>query len=240
MAASPQLSSATVVRSHRPSYAPAATSIRRGQRGGVVAVGGLVVVVATLVLGGCVQSKSKETVGQASSAQAVPGFTQSHVDPATPATAIAAQQHSVVAEHPASPEPVISSEDVVRAWFAALDAFVTAGYDGDWDSSKLDATTVQPELGDEESELRWYAAAGLTAVGTPQVEGMQVVELTTTSATVTACLGGIEFVKPSQKNNMLTDIPQTSDEELQVGLIDTSTGWKVRSEVKVGSKCQSQ
>jgi hypothetical protein len=230
---------ATVVRPHRSSYAPAETSIRRGQRGGVVSVGGLVVVVAALVLGGCDQSASEQITARHSDAPAVPGPAPSHVD-SLPANAIAAQQHAAAAQGPASPEPVTSSEEIVRAWFAALDAFVDAGHNDDWDSPGLSATAVQPELADEESELRWYAAAGLIAAGTPQIEGMQVDESTSSSATVTTCLGGIEFVKPSQRNSASIGSPPANDEELQVVVIDTSTGWKVRSERKVGSKCQSQ
>jgi hypothetical protein len=206
-----------------------------------VAVGGLVVVAATLVLGGCVQSANEETTGRASGALAVvPRSTPFSVDPSPPETAIASQEHAVTKQGPESPEPVASSEDVVRAWFAALDAFVEAGYDGDWKSPGLAATAVQPELGDEESELRWYASAGLVTAGTPQVEGMEVNELTQSSAVVVACVGGIEFVKPSQVSNASLDNPPTKDQELQIIVIDTSAGWRVKSETKVGSKCQSE
>jgi hypothetical protein len=135
---------------------------------------------------------------------------------------------------------VISSENVVRAWFAALDAFVQASHDHDWNSPGLVATAVQPELNSEESELRWYAAAGMVAVGTPQIDGMQVDQLTASSATLMTCIGGIGFVKSSSPNAVLTNDPSANDEELRVGLVNGSRAWKVNSEKEVGSKCQLQ
>jgi hypothetical protein len=235
---------ATVVQPNHASYDPDRTSIRRGQRGGVVAVGGMVAALAAVVLGGCVQPPREETADHTAGAQAV-ALPFVSLGASTPnSTASPSQEPGATARgapSPTSPQsPLISSENVVRAWFAALDAFVEAGHDHDWNSPGLVATAVQPELDSEKSELHWYAAAGMVAIGTPQIEGMQVDEVTASSAILMTCIGGFGFVKSSSANTAPTNGLSANNEELNVGLVDGSKGWKVSSEKEVGSKCRPQ
>lgn len=208
-----------------------------------MAVGGVVIAFATFALGGCVQSPHKAAIGDSSSASTTrPRSVPADVDQAHAVTRTS-QGLKTPPKRTPSPSPVAISDDAVRAWFAAVNAFAEAAYDDNWRSSGLAATTVQPELGSEQAELRRYAAAGMIAVGAPQIESMAVSQLTNSSATVTSCIGGLQFMRETN-NGASSDSPSAGNQELQVEVIDTSTGWKVKSEVKseekVGAPCPSQ
>jgi hypothetical protein len=207
-----------------------------------VAVGGMVVAFATLALGGCVQPPRDLAVSDSSASTAPPPSVLSAVGQSHAVTKTSQRPGTRPKAPPSpspSPSPVTISDDAVRAWFAALNAFAEAGFDDDWRSPGLAATTVQPQLASEQAELRWYAAAGMIAAGAPQIESMQVSQLTSSSAMVTSCVGGVQFMKETI-NGASSNVSSGGHEELQVEVIDTPNAWKVKSEKKVGAQCQSQ
>jgi hypothetical protein len=120
-----------------------------------------------------------------------------------------------------------------------MDAYDDAAYTDDWQSPELGATQVDPALAGGQASLRWLAAAGDVAVGTPKILGITVDVESATSAYVVGCLGGDEIdIKRSTGLPVPGDLGEdTIPDVFNAQMVKTSSGWKLESQSVEEAQC---
>jgi hypothetical protein len=207
-----------------------------------VAVGGVAVTLAALGMSACAKTLPPSAGPSATSASSssVSDLANAHAVSSSrrdspPTTARAPRPLS-----PSSPAPLVTSTKVVQGWISAFEAYIEAAYSDDWSSPSLPETTVEPELGKVEAELRWMAAAHDVITGTAQIESVQVSALSGSSAAVVSCVDGLVMNGP-QDGASGAEVVQSSLPDLyHAQMLQTSGGWKLESESEEVEQCPSE
>jgi len=136
---------------------------------------------------------------------------------------------------------MLENEAAGQAWAWAMDAYDDAAYTDDWQSPELKDFAIGPALVGGQSSLRWLAAAGDFAVGTPKILGFTVYVQNATTAVVVGCLGGTEI-----DVNRLTGRPVPGDlgedaipDVFNAQMVKTSSGWKLYDQSDEEAQCPS-
>jgi hypothetical protein len=151
-----------------------------------------------------------------------------------------ATESSPVKKSAPSPAWLIASADAAQGWIAATNAFASAAYTDDWNSSALQATETAPALSIAQSTLRSHYEAGIVARGSPKIAGVRVTSMSESVAQVVGC------VSASQLEVYLFSgrpVPgkQAASNSLVVSaeVVETTDGWKVQKQSAREGQCSA-
>ena len=136
------------------------------------------------------------------------------------------------------PVPMSASTAVVQGWSSAIQAFEEASYTSDWRSPDLAATEVDPELAFVVSDLRTLARTGIVSKVSTKLVSVGVISLSGETAQLVGCVIRDETDLYSSTGRPVADGSGPAHPQvISAEMVETSVGWKVKSETSKEAKC---
>lgn len=127
---------------------------------------------------------------------------------------------------------------VIAGWKAAFNAYDAAARTANWQSPRLAGTFLEPLLSDVQGTLRGMQAHAEVAVGTDQIAWVKVVSVSSSKASILACVQGDELVVERSNNRPVSGpLGEAGPESARAMLVKTLAGWEVSEQTVTEGPC---